>query len=344
MDMSWLSSNGASEKLPVIPAGREDPVDPITEGALDVDFIEDLVQSGVSRARTLVADHHASLWTSRHGVRLERAKQFPQRSTLWAQLMRIKLARLETRAGRWACGDRVKFSAAMLGLLALLSASVSSVFTLLRSTSIFADAPAACWFCSLLVSAIPLSGKLVLEEFTSEREQRWLRVLLGIGTMGLFAGWAQLLAKITGGLGAPLPDVMSLVDGSGAGGSPAAAQAVNLQWMQLLLEFFGSLCCFAYADLVHSHYRAERSEPTPPQKLQHLQLVEQVQALDNELRQANEHRGHHEAPLASRKAFCSRAVAAYEAVKRTEAGVARRELWQAWETAKTNPRTTEARN
>lgn len=344
MDKSWLTFNGASDKLPTIPPGREDSVEPVPESPLDVDFIEDVVHSGVSGGAKRVADHHAALWMSRHGVTVERAKQFPRRFSLWAKLMRALLARLKTRAGVWALWDRVKFSAAIFGLLALLCASVASVFTLLRSTSIFADAPAACWFCALLVSAIPLSGKLVLEEFTSERVQRWLRVLLGLGSIGLFVGWAVLLAQITGGLGAPLPDVMSLVDGPGASAAQTGAHAVNLQWIQLLLEFFGSLCCFAYADLVHSHYRAERSEPTPLQRLQHLQLVEQTQALDAELKQASETHGHYQSLLAAQKAYCGRAVAAYEAVKRTEAGAARRELWQSWEAAKSNSRKTDTHN
>jgi len=343
MDIWRLAAREISGSLPTLPPTSAPSL--ATNGALediDHEFIADVVGSRSLVAKWKVARHHEALWDSRHRAGLERLQGFGRRQNQRTRLMRPLLRREERTVRRmsatrlfprWTPWELTKISAAALGLVVLLAASVASVFTLLKNTVGFADSPLSCLLCALLVATIPISGKLLLESVADEELRRRLCIGLAIATMALFMVWAFLLAKVTGGLGAPVLDLASLTsDGQSAGHQ--ATVAVALQWSQLLLEFTASLACFAYLDLLYARHRPGQVAADPLHQLNFERLVEQAEAFDQQMSQDSDVRGNYVAMLAARKAFVSRARAAYAARKSEATKAARRELWEAWEAAR----------
>jgi hypothetical protein len=315
----------ATLRLPFVPAaGAEDFGGASGVSARtppDLAFIRSVAEAGLPGGERLVRRHHESLWRSAHDTALEQWKVAARRVDVRLALMRLvssstrrrlRFTRRTARLPSWTPWERSVFTAALVGLAVLLTASVTGVYTLLRSTAVFADAPAACLLSALFVGLMPVGGKLLMEQLPSEQARGWFRLGLGALTVLLFTAWAVLLARFTGGLAGEVPDVLAVADQARTPDTSWPLSA-HLQWVQLLAELCGALACHAHAELVYTRRGAAGKIVNPRYEMLLAQAVAQRDAMDEELRGQGRARGEVHRLEADREAYVGRAVAAYHA-------------------------------
>ncbi|HMO64918.1 MAG TPA: hypothetical protein PKE47_06805, partial [Verrucomicrobiota bacterium] len=285
-----------SLRLPFVPAAAADGFGGATAVSADtppdLKFIRNVAGAGLAGGEHMVRRHHESLWRAANDAALEQWRTAARRVDLrlalmrlvaWSARRRLRFTPRTSRTPAWTPWERSVFAAALLGLAVLLTASVTGVYTLLRSTAVFADAPAACLLTAMFVGLMPAGGKLVMEQLPSENARGWFRLGLGALTVLLFAAWAVLLARFTGGLAGEVPDVLAVADQARTADASWPLSA-HLQWVQLVAELCGALTCHAYAELVYIRRGPGGRTVNPRYAMLLAQAVAQGDAIDDELR------------------------------------------------------------
>lgn len=295
------------------------------EAAIDVPFILAVVNSGSSDGLSQVELHHRNLWMAANGRQLCVLKCFRRRLAERLEMLRelsretrlrLRRLRLMIRPTQWHRWDLFKFSLAIAALVVLVGASISTVFTLLRNTAVFAEMPVAAFVTAALVAAIPVAGKLGLEVVCSELALKRMRMFLGWAALGLFCLWAVLLARLTGGLGGGLQDPLALaapLESAGTGWP----LSVHLQYLQLVVELLGTLACYSYADLLYQRAGPGKPIINPVYVIVFKRFVEAERAADADARQFGEGKGQLRELQAHREAFVGKARAQYLVLQQT---------------------------
>ena len=302
----------------------------------DDSYIIDVVTARSRGGRDMVSRFYFAIWNSARGCVLEEItgeiRTLKNRLSILLQEVdrthsAYKQQSATTGLYNWNNWALARFIVAIVLTIVLAVASFSGVFQLLSNTPAYASNPVNCLAVSALALAIPFAIELFPETLrTEEGRIRVNRFLAGL-TAFLFVIFAVLLAMVTGGNGASLPDPLGVENFGGTlWGLPLS---VHLQYIQLFLEVSAALCCFSYAALLYLQHvsRWQESHPVCEMKLDRATRAQEVYRTEH--KRLGELKGLQRALLAQRNAYVFTAVSVYlrraDIAKRQENGILRKQ-------------------
>ena len=302
----------------------------------DEKFIDDTVTSRVRTGVDRVSRHYRASWNRARAAALEqlesqarslrhqidylrdesnRARRDYQKHTKWAPLV------------NWNTWALFKFTMALIMMAVIGVSSFAGVFQLLSNTPAFSGDRAICFAVASVVLAIPFGIKLFLDSILTDVWRNRIDKYLGLQTAVLFLIFAVLLAIVTGGNGASIPDPARVVDA--LQGNLADSLSVHLQYVQLFMELSASLACFSHASKLYREHQSTFGAPHPNSAKELDRSTRAEEAYRHALLELGEVMGLRRALLADRMAYVYNAVNVYlrraSVAKRQEDGILRKQ-------------------
>jgi phosphatidylglycerophosphate synthase len=298
---------------------------------IDEEFHTQLVTAGKLNGERRARRKAANDWMAVRGHALEilsRARSDQKKRVRVQEGLQRKALRQFTRVSlvawflNWNPWAAFKFVFAVLAMLATMTASVVGGYELLRLASQFADNAAVCLVIATLVLIGSGGIKFIIEQYNSETHVRRIAWVLGSITTVLIISYCGFLAFATGGFVQPLPDLSSAGDIPG----PTPIQLGPwLQWTQFLLEIFGSVTWYAYAQCLYLQYKSQCTAPNPDSWLMQDRLKRVAEALDTEQSLLRKILAARRRLVAEQRAFVDASVGSYlaraEIARRQRAGI-----------------------
>jgi hypothetical protein len=228
---------------------------------VDEEFVSWVVSSVARNGERRVRRYHFNRWNARRRAAMEKLTGAVKAQRRRIRQMEYQARRTESafhrtstlaRFGNWTAWGAFHFVILIIALLALMGASATSAFVLLRISSEFAEFPAVCAAVGFIVTFGAVGVKFGLEQFKTETEIRRVAFVLSGITLLLALTYCVLLARVTGGFGQVMLDPQTIAKGNHA--TDHAAMCVRLMWVQMWYELFASVTLFCYAQQIYLRY------------------------------------------------------------------------------------------
>ena len=302
----------------------------------DEKFIDDTVTSRVRNGVDRVGRNYRATWNRAREATLEqlesqarslrhqidylrdeskRARRDYQKHTKWSPLV------------NWTSWALFKFMMALIMMVVIGLSSFAGVFQLLSNTPAFSGDRGICLAVASVVLAMPFGIKLFLDSILTEVWRNRIDKYLGLQTAVLFLVFAVLLALVTGGNGASIPDPSRVVDA--LQWNLADRLSVHLQYVQLFMELSAALACFSHASKLYREHQSTFGAPHPNAAKELDRSIRAEEAYRHALLELGAVMGLRRALLADRMAYVYNAVNVYlrraSLAKRQEDGILRKQ-------------------
>jgi hypothetical protein len=228
---------------------------------VDEEFVSWIVSSFARNGERRVRRYHFNRWNARRRAAMEKLGKTVKAQQRRIRQMEYQARRTESayhrtsalaRFGNWTAWGMFHFVILIIAFLALMAASATSAFVLLRISSEFAEFPAVCAAVGFIVTFGAVGVKFGLEQFKTETELRRMAFVLSGATLVLALTYCVLLAQVTGGFGQAMLDPQAIAEGTST--TDHTATCVRLMWVQMFYELTSSITLFSYSQQIYLRY------------------------------------------------------------------------------------------